>query len=297
MSLKIGLALGSGAARGLAHLGVIKALHKADIPIDVVSGTSIGAIIAAVYGANPNIDAAIRSVSNYLGSSDFDRTRLELIKESALEPKGYFGAIRKYINTGLFFAVSFRRSSFISEETYRRNLEKILPQGSIEDLPVKIGLVSMNLHTAAEEQSVSGNIIEKVMASCSIPGIFPPIPFNDSLYVDGSWINPVPVNVARNLGADFVIAVDVSPGLDEAHREMNGFDITLKAAEGSRHCLKEIRMSKADVALRVDLKEMHWADFSQIDTCTKAGEKTVEQSLDLIRKKIFWKKLKKTLFL
>jgi NTE family protein len=297
MSFKIGLALGGGAARGLAHLGVIKALNKAGISIDIVSGTSIGAIVAAVYGANPDIDAATRTVADYLGSSDFDRTRLELIKESALEPKGYFGTLKKYVKTGLFFAVSLRKKSFISEEAFRRNLENILPQGNIEDLPVKVGLVSMNLDTAEQEISTSGEIIQKVMASCSIPGVFPPIQFNDSKFVDGSWINPVPVSVARELGAEFVIAVDVAPGMDQTQKEMNGIDVTLKAAEGSRHSLKEICLSQADIPLSVDLMHMHWADFTQIETCLEAGEKTVEDSIDKIKKKLFWMKFKKRLFL
>ncbi len=292
MGFKVGLALGGGAARGLAHLGVIKALVESGIPIDIISGTSIGAMIGAIYGANPNIEDAIKNISKYIESPDFDRTRLDLIKEGSLEPSSYFGSLKKLFKTGLFFAVSIRQNSFISEKTYRRNLERILPAGNIEDCPIKLGLVSMNLSNAKEEVFTSGEIIEKVMASCAIPGIFPPITSEDNTYVDGSWINPIPVSVAKNLGAKFVIAVDVAPGMEQGHTEMNGFEVTLKAAEGSRNCLKDIGLKQADVALNVDLTDMHWADFSQIDMCVAEGEHTILDTIDQIKKKLFWKKIR-----
>ena len=297
MGFKVGLALGGGAARGLAHLGVIKALVESNIPIDIISGTSIGAMIGAIYGANPNIDAAIKNISEYIESPDFDRTRLDLIKESSLEPNSYFGSLKKVVRTGLFFAVSIRQNSFISEKTYRSNMEQILPPGNIEDCPVKLGLVSMNLRNAREEVSTSGEIIEKVMSSCAIPGIFPPVHSGADTFVDGSWINPIPVSIAKNLGANFVIAVDVAPGMDQEEKELNGFEVTLRAAEGSREYLKEIGMDQADVPLNVDLSDMHWADFSKIDMCIEEGEKTVSNAIDIIKKKLFWKRVRSFFFL
>ncbi len=292
MAFKIGLALGGGAARGLAHFGVIKALKEAGIPVDIVAGTSIGSMVAAIYAANPDIYDSIKRVTEYIDSPLFDRARLDLIKESSLEPQSYFGVLKKYVKTGLFFAVSIRQQSFISEETYRKNLEQILPQGQLEECPTKIGLVSMNLDTAEEEVSTTGNIVEKVMGSCAIPGIFPPIESNNCKYVDGSWINPVPVSTAFQLGASFVIAIDVSPEMDPKEKELNGFDITLKAAEASRSVLKKISMSKADVVLSVDVMDVHWADFTQYEACFRAGEEAAISALDEIKKKLFWRRLK-----
>ncbi len=297
MSLKVGLALGGGAARGLAHLGVIKALKQASIPIDIISGTSVGGIVGAIYAANPDIDDAIERIQTYLNSPDFDKTRLELIKESSLEPKSYFGQLKRYVKTGLFFVVSIRRSAFISEETFRQNLEHILPKGNIEECVLKLGLVSMNLDTAEEEVFTQGEIIQKVMASCAIPGIFPPINIDNANFVDGSWVNPVPVTVARALGANFIIAVDVAPGMDRRDKDPNGFDVTLRAAEGSRMSLKNYGLGFADVSLAVDLMDLHWADFTQMDKCIVEGEKTIKSSISIIKKKLFWKRIKSKLFI
>lgn len=292
MGFKVGLALGGGAARGLAHLGVIKALKEAGIPIDIISGTSIGGLVGSIYATQPDIDSAIENVAEYIGSSDFDKTRLEMIQESSHEPQSYFGALKKYVKSGLFFAVSISKSSFISEETFQRNMEHILPKSQFEDLQVKMGIVAMNLDNAEEEVFTSGDVVSRVMASCSIPGIFPPIQLEGINYVDGSWINPVPVSVARSLGADFVIAVDVAPGMDKRDKFLNGFDITLKAAEGSRSSLKKLGMLQADIGLSVNLQEMHWADFSKLDECVEEGYQTVERSLPLIKKKLFWSKIR-----
>jgi NTE family protein len=293
MGFKVGLALGGGAARGLAHLGVVKALVESNIPVNIISGTSIGAMIGAIYGANPNIDAAIKNIGDYIDSSDFDRTRLDLIKESSLEPKSYFGSLKKVVRSGLFFAVSIRHNSFISEKTYRRNMEQILPPGNIEDCPIKLGLVSMDLRHAKREIFSSGEIIEKVMASCAIPGIFPPITSGNNTFVDGSWIDPIPVSVAKELGANFVIAVDVAPGMEHGDKKLNGFEVTLRAAEGSRNYLKEIGLRQADIALNVDLTDMHWADFSKIDMCIEAGMQTVLNNIKTIKKKLLWKRIRK----
>ncbi|MBU3914136.1 patatin-like phospholipase family protein [bacterium] len=297
MSFKVGLALGGGAARGLAHLGVIKALQQAKIPIDIICGTSVGAVIGSIYAANPDIDWAIAKVKTYLSSSDFDKTRLDLIKKGSLEPDSYFGQLKRYIKTGLIFAISLHRSSFISEEVFRANLEQILPKGNIEDCPIKLGLVSMNLDTAEEEVSLSGNIIQNVMASSAIPGVFPPVNLKKSKFVDGSWVNPVPVSVAKAMGAKFIIAVDVAPGMDKNEKDLNGFDVTLKAAEGSRMALKKYWFQNSDIALGVDLMDMHWADFSQIEMCIERGEKIINGSLSEIKKKLFLKRMRSKLFL
>lgn len=297
MKYPIGLALGGGAARGLAHLGVIKALHKAGIPINIVSGTSIGAIIGSLYAVNANIEEALQKVGDYLNSPDFDKTRLEFIQESDKEVKSYFSQLVKYFKTGLFFAISIYRSSFISEESFQNNLEHILPNKSIEECALMLGLSCMNLDTGEEKVFSSGNIIQRVMASCAIPGVFPPKVDGESTYVDGSWVNPVPVNIAHQLGAKFVIAVDVAPDMNSEVKDLKGFDITLRAAEGSRVALKNLSIRDADVSLTIALKDVHWADFSQLDKCVREGERITALAIEEIKKKIFWKRLKSRVFL
>ncbi len=292
MGFKVGLALGGGAARGLAHLGVIKVLQQSRIPIDIISGTSVGAIIGSIYAANPDIDDVIERVETYLVSEDFDNTRLEFLRESSQETKGYFNQIKSFVKTGLFLAVSAYRSSFISEESFRKNLEHVLPQQNIEDCDIRLGIVAMNLETGEEQIFQKGSIIQNVMASAAIPGVFPPITCEKNSFVDGSWINPIPTSVAKTLGANFVIGVDVTPEMDRDDGERKGFEVTLRAAEGSRIALKRYSLGDADVALTIGLNDVHWADFSQVQQYIDEGERIANTAIDEIKKKIRWRRLK-----
>ena len=143
MAFKLGVALGGGAAKGLAHLGVLKALEESGIKIDIVTGTSIGAVIGSIYATNPDAQAAIFKLDEYLNSEDFNRSRLDFIQKSDQESDGTMGQLKKIVRTGYFFARSLRNSSFISEKAFRENLTHIIPDQDIEDCKISLGLVSV----------------------------------------------------------------------------------------------------------------------------------------------------------
>ena len=292
--MKVGLALGGGAAKGLAHFGVLKALKKADIPIHVITGTSIGSIIASLYAANPDIDEIIKTVSLYLNSPDFNQTKLDFIRKGDQESNSYLGQIKKFLKAGFFFAVSMQRSSFISAETIRDNLTKLLPSQMIEECKIPLGLVSMDLNNGEEVNFTRGSLIDSVLSSCAIPGVFPPIAFEDKLLVDGSWVTPVPIKLARDLGADFVIAIDVAPELNEFTEGQNGWSITIRANECTRIANKRYCLEKADYTVSLDVQNIHWADFLQLDKCVREGEQIIFEEVEKIRKKLFWHQFKIT---
>ncbi len=294
MGFKIGLALGGGASRGLAHLGVIKVLEEAGIGIDIITGTSIGAIIGSIYAANPDIKTVIREIDAYLHSGNFQQTRLEFIKNSKSEVKSYFHQLKKVLKTGLLLALSMQKKSFISNNEFKANLEHIIPAIRIEECDVKLGLVAMNLQTGEDIMFTEGDLVECAMASSAIPGIFPPLMTdNNQILVDGSWVNPIPTAAAKKLGADFVIAVDVAPRVSEDIRIDNGWDISLRAGEGSRFALKNQNLQLADIEVPVDVMNIHWADFLQIDRCINAGKAAMEENLAQLKKKQFWRKLRR----
>jgi len=291
VSFKIGLALGGGAARGLAHIGVLKALQDARIPIDIITGTSIGAVIGSIYADKADAYSVMEKIDAYLHSTDFKRTRLDFIKNSDNEVTNYFGHFKKIFKTSLFFAVSLKNSSFISEKSFKSNLECIIPQRNIEDAAVKLGLVSMDLESAEEIVFHSGKMIDRVMASCAIPGIFPPFNYGKRYLIDGSWVNPVPVDLAKSMGANFIIAADVNPVMSHDVTNINGWNIIIKSSEASRIALKKCKLSGADIVIPIDLMDIHWADFLQLKKCIAVGEKTTIDLLPEIKNKLFWKKM------
>ncbi|MDX2470442.1 MAG: patatin-like phospholipase family protein [SAR324 cluster bacterium] len=293
MGFKIALALGGGAARGMAHLGVIKALTEAKIPIHIITGTSIGSIIGASYASHPNINDTIRQIRGYINSSDFNQAKLRFIKEGEKERRAsYLDQFKKFLADSYFFAISSTQTSFISEEAFRGNLEHILPKIRVEDCEIEFGMVLANLDTGEKKYVTRGDLMDNVVASSSIPGIFPPIKMGKDYFIDGSWVDPIPVDLALEMGADFVIAVDVSPKMSKETQELTGLTVNLRAAEATRLALKNSCASHAHFTITVDIMDLHWADFLQLDHCVAKGEEIANRILPDLKRELFWARLR-----
>ena len=177
---KVGLALGSGSARGWSHIGVIRALAEAGIVIDYVAGTSIGALVGAVY-ASGKIDLLADAVHQ------FSRKHILSLSDPVLPKSGLIDGVK------------------IAEFIHKYVLDK-----PIERLPLPLAIIATDLNTGDEVVLRKGNIVEAIRASISLPGIFKPVRKDNYLLVDGGLVNPVPVRTVREMGADFVIAVDLN---------------------------------------------------------------------------------------
>ncbi|OGS91675.1 MAG: patatin [Gallionellales bacterium GWA2_60_18] len=177
---RVGLALGSGSARGLAHLGVIRAIEDAGIEIDFIAGTSMGALTGAIHAAGQldELQAAFRAFDWRRMISFFD---VVLPKSGLLDGASVSELVRAYIHAD-----------------------------SIETLPIPFAAVATDIVSGEEVVIRNGDVIEAVRASISVPGIFTPVRSNGRILVDGGLTNPVPVSVARAMGADIVIAVDLN---------------------------------------------------------------------------------------
>ena len=177
---KIGLALGSGAAKGWAHLGVLRGLSKLGVRADVVSGTSIGAVVGAAY-----VNDLEKELEDWvLGFSSWDVLGL--------------------------MDLSWRKGGLIGGEKVFDVLEKRIGDMQIESLPLPFAAVATDLYSGQEIWFRQGDLRHSVRASCSMPGILPPVKQAGRWLVDGAVVNPVPVSACRALGADIVIAVDLN---------------------------------------------------------------------------------------
>lgn len=178
--MKIGLALGSGAARGWSHIGIIQALEELGIDIDVVAGCSIGAYVGAAYTSGK-----LQELADWASSL------------SEWQVLGLMG-------------VGLRKGGLASGLKVFQALEENFSEQQFEALSKPLAVVATDLYSGQEVSFLTGSIDVAIRASCAIPGLFPPIPFNDRWLVDGAVVNPVPVNLCRQMGADFVIAVNLS---------------------------------------------------------------------------------------
>ncbi|MCC7271037.1 MAG: patatin-like phospholipase family protein [Alphaproteobacteria bacterium] len=177
---KLGLALGSGSARGLAHIGVLRALREVGIEVDVVAGTSIGALVGAVDAAG-KLDMLAATFQR------FDWRRM-----------------------ASYFDVVLPRSGLLDGAKIGALVRAHVPPENISALSKPFAAVATDLASGEEVVIRSGDVIEAVRASISVPGIFTPVRWNGRILVDGGLVNPVPITAARSLGADVVIAVDLN---------------------------------------------------------------------------------------
>lgn len=285
MEPKVCLALGGGAARGLAHLGVLKVFEDARLPIDMITGTSLGAMAGGLYASQPDAMYWIGRVEQFLRSFRSRKTRLEFLRrlEQPKSPRqGFFADMANMIRKGYFWGVTATKPAFISEQEYEEFIYPLIPDIRIEETKIPFGCVATDIYNGKRVIYASGSLRKAVSASCALPGIFPPVKDGDRLLVDGGWVERVPVRCARDMGADIVIAIDVSSEIAK-FEDRSGLDIVLRADAVTRVYLNEILVRDADVAIHPDVGSTHWADFSNPRELIRQGEVAALEKLVSVR--------------
>ena len=294
---RIGMALGGGGARGLAHLGVLCALEREGIAIDLIAGTSMGALVAGVYALSPKCDFVVERFRRYLESKEFKRTNPEFLHvHSPEETAGYEGIFQRFagfIKKGIFYSQALTKRAPISEEDFAQNINFLLDNVEIQQTKIPLAVIALDLNLAEEVVLRKGSLRKAVSASCAIPGILPPVKIDNRELVDGGWVDRVPVRPLRSMGADLVIAVDVAEGLEDTEDLSTGLGIVLRTNEISRFILSQLQLKEADVVISPDLSSIHWSDFGHLDECLRAGEQAAREKLDEIKSLVKRKKIKK----
>jgi NTE family protein len=257
MRPKIGLALGSGGARGFAHIGVLKVLTQAKIPIHFIAGSSMGALIGSLFGAGHSVDT---------------------LEKMALSFR------RKYY---LDFTVP--KMGFISGNKVKELVHLLTHGKTIEELSPPLSIVTTDLVKGEKVILNKGSISDAVRASISIPGIFVPEKVGDRLLIDGGVIDRVPVSVVKEMGADIVIAVDVSNVNTEASLT-SIIDVILQSIDIMQQEMVRFHEIQADVMIRPLVKQYSSKAFTNTADIIKAGENEALQMLVQIKSAIrSWK--------
>jgi NTE family protein len=285
MEPKVCLALGGGAARGLAHLGVLKVFEDAHVPVHMIAGTSLGAMMGGLYATKPDATYWMERVEQFLHSFVSRKRRLDFIRKLE-QPNnhnhGFFQDMSFLIRKGYFWGVTATQSAFVAEQEYRDLIYPLIPDISIEQTKIPFACVATDIRNGKRIMYATGSLRTAISASCALPGIFPPVKDNGMLLVDGGWVERVPVICARDMGADIVIAVDVSSDVAQ-FEEKSGLDIVLRADAVTRIYLNEILARDADVIIHPAVGDTHWADFSNPKKMFKEGETAALEKLISIR--------------
>ncbi len=248
---KIALALGGGAAKGFAHIGVIKVLEANGISADIVTGTSAGSVVGSLYAAGYT-PAQLQAKAVTLDESN--------LTDFTLSTRG--------------FIKGEKLQAFVNQQVGNRPIEK---------LAKPFGAVATELDTGRRVVFRLGNTGQAVRASASIPNVFLPVEIAGKRYVDGGLVSPVPVSAAREMGADFVIAVDISarPGKGRATGFLSTLDqsINIMSVAGLAQELKQ-----ADVVIQPKVQNIGSAAFEARNQAIAAGEAAARQALPTLRR-------------
>jgi NTE family protein len=247
---KIALALGGGAARGFAHVGVIKALEAQGIVPDIIVGTSAGSVVAALYAG---------------GANGFELQKLALSMED--------GSVSDWV---------LPDRGFIRGEALQNFVNKALVNRPMNALPRKLAVVATELQTGEMTVLRSGDVGLAVRASSSVPGVFQPVRIGGREFVDGGLVSPVPAKVARDMGADLVIAVDISSKPKNA-KVSSMIDVLLQTFTIMSTTVAQYELGQADVVIRPDVGSIGGTDFQSKHLAILEGEKAAAEKMEQIR--------------
>ncbi|OGW77600.1 MAG: hypothetical protein A3J52_00450 [Omnitrophica bacterium RIFCSPHIGHO2_02_FULL_49_9] len=292
----IGLALGSGAAFGFAHIGVLKVLEQEHIPIDIVSGSSIGALVGVMW-------------ANGLSSQELEHIAAGLDRKSM-----FFKLVG-------FRDLSFPHNSFFKGRQVVRYLRTFLKHVTFRELKIPVKMVATNMNTGEEVIFDDGDVVDAIRASIAIPGIFRPIRMKDQILIDGGVVDPLPVKVLNRYGVKKIIAVNVLPSSEEhlqrrefyekqksIEREMaknrtlvgrflfewgerirkryqdNVFNVLVNTIQFLEHGIAEMSAEGADIVIHPVLPNSHWAEFYSVDKFVRCGEEKTREQIEEIKR-------------
>lgn len=277
----IGLALGGGAAKGLAHIGVISALEAAGIRIDLISGVSIGAVVGGLYALNPDARALKDQATRLLNSPELSETGLEVFQPDRDLPK--FQRFRQSLIEKFSMGSMVLREALVDQAKLTRLFQRIFGEHTFKNLKLPFAPVALDLSSGREVIIKDGKLYEAVMASCAIPGVFPPQRGSGMALVDGGVSDNLAIRTARALGAKVVLSVSLSGPLPPAGALNRGFQIFIRGDQIARAKLQEELLKEADLVINPNLSGLHWADFRKLDYCIEKGEAAVWEKLAEIR--------------
>ncbi|MFY9177571.1 MAG: patatin-like phospholipase family protein [Caldicoprobacterales bacterium] len=250
---QIGLALGAGASRGLAHIGVLQVLEEHGIKPDLISGSSIGAIVGALYACG-------------------------------ISPKMMEG-IAENLDMRLYYDVSVPRLGFIKGDRVEELIRLLTKGKTFDQLEISLRITAVDLKSNQAVIMDQGEVYKAVRASISIPGIFVPVIDGDKVLVDGGLLERLPTRVVRDMGADIVIGVDV--GYRGQHGDpSNILGIILQSFEVIELALVDSIINDEDIYIYPELGDINPMNFDNVKRCVEEGRRATLEVIDDIKKKI-----------
>jgi len=259
--IKVGLALSSGAAAGFTHVGVLTVLEKEGIPIDMIAGTSTGALVGALYAREKD-------------ANEVKRLIIEIGKK----------------RTSYMAQLVIAKTRLIRATKAKKWLRTLVGNVEFKDLKIPFACIATDISTGEEVIINQGSVADGVRASGSFPVVVPAFKLNGRYLVDGGLVNPVPVSVLRQMGADFVIAVNATTDRrkkhDSAGKKPSIFRVIKQMIHISRYQTVKASLTGADVVIKPRVAHIRFVHFNRAEETILQGEEAAQETIIEIKRRL-----------
>ena len=306
-NLKIGLALGGGGARGACHIGVLKSLERRGIIPDIISGTSAGSMIGAMYASQASADIVEEKYTEHVNGEDFKDLGFRYIPNNEKDDS-VFSQVFKQMKNQYILMVSSTRKSLVKNERLAKAANNLFESSQFDDLKIPLIVTATDLISGKPMLYKARNVVDAVVKSSSIPGFVEPTYIDNRMLLDGGIVFPTPVPPLVG-ECDFIIAVNISKAFNTSEEPDNIFEITNRARDISTLHLNSYLLKQSDFVISPEHEDVHWSAFDRTEEFIENGynaaesemEKLLTQLDSMIEKSVetpketFWSKLKKRL--
>jgi len=282
MRYRNALVLGGGGARGFAHIGAIITLEKENLHPDIICGSSAGSIAGSFYSI---YSERIKELERIEETKEFKiLKRLKLNPFEIEQRQGFFVNLLSNIKKNIMFIKMLRDDALVRKEDVESVFRELFGDMKFEDLPVKLITSAFDLISGKDVYIQSGPLWKGILASSSIPGIFPPLEYNDMVLVDGGITNRLPVKCAILSGAENIIAIDISQSHNFERKRNSAVNMHLHIDEliASRFDIYSKKM--ADVVLNPLIEDMEWNEFGKYKYAMEKGKEVIEKEIPAIKR-------------
>ena len=278
----LGLALGGGGSRGVAHIGALQVLHANGVNPDLIAGSSAGSMVGAMYAATLDpiwIENRFRELmsSDLFASFSSGSLMDGRSKETFLEKTTAKVKQRYVVGLGL------NKSYVLPRSIIKNAIEFLIPCGSFEELQIPLKVIATDIQNGKEVVHSKGNLKEAIIQSSSIPGFFEATEKGDKIMVDGGVTSPIPVEILKK-HTELVMAIDITNYELKPLTNPNMVEIMRRSDIITSLKLKGMLARKADVLVRPEVSGIHWSDFNNFDKLLKSGKIAMMKALDSLKK-------------
>ena len=282
---RIGIALGGGGARGLAHIGVLMAFEKNAIPIDFLAGTSIGALVGGVFASGISCREMGDLVDDFLKSPTFQDSALTSIKEmQESKSLSLTQKIQAFFKNRIILAHAMFRPGVLHAEDFQAMIDFFIPDITFDDLKIPFVAVATDLMSGYAVSLSQGSLRKAVMASCAVPGAVSPVEDEGRFLSDGGIVTLVPTATVRKMGAEFVVGVTVGSDIETGEQMKTAMDVYVRATNIMGFHLEQGDLKGADVVIRPDVGSLHWTDFLMARDLIREGERAAHERMAAVQK-------------